>query len=1061
VFLFFHAGRFVTASHKTSITVFINRNDFCTMNLNVKFCFFLPLFFTVQLFGQKYSFENFTSENGLSSSQVLCMHQDTKDQTLWLGTNNGGINIFDGKSFQNLTKQKGLPDNTIFDIKEYGTKKYISTNNGLAIYDGKNYQILLPQDGLKHERVYCTFQDSKGTVWVATHGGLHIYDGKIQSFDKDSILAKNPVFNIYEDASGNIWFCTLFNGLIKYNQKTFKQYVFVEEKEHVDNFVSAILEIEPNKYWVLNRTGLFELRNDKLSVVDIPSCRLFHIFKDSHQNVWIGSDMGAIKYANSKFTYYNTTNGLVDNMVWRIMEDNEHNLWFASNENGFSKLESEAFINYTNDNGLPSNSVYVINEFEKGKLWIGTDSGMVKFDNGKITDKISFNGNNKLRLDNEIYDIAPFNDRLYVATAFGVGAILNGEIIEYLPKEPLENARSLAKCWTVFPENSNNIWLGTQGGICKIIDNKIQYWQHAGNIKDHVFDIKKTADGSIWFATESGLLHFKSNKLSHYGKNNGFTNKRVRAIAQDRNGVLWFATNEGIYTFFKNKFQRINFLNGKVDAVFSIACDSKNNIWAGLANGVLKIPADTLKNNILFFGAEDGFLGKECNNNAIFVDANDEVWIGTKRGLTIFRQYNFNPEVIIPSLQINSVKLFHNDVDWQFYTSSFSANGLPLDLELPFQQNHITFIFKAVSLKNSEKLNYRYKLEGYDKDWIYTKEASAVYSSLEPGSYEFIVQVSLDGVNWSSPANVFEFSITPPFWQSSWFYLLCVLIVLSWIYSYYRIQQSNKKLSRQKLLITEQNQTLEHKNKAIIDSIKYAKRIQNSILPRKKFVESELREYFISYLPKDIVSGDFYWVEKADNKLYFAVADCTGHGVPGAMVSIMCKGLLTQVVKEMKIKSPANILDITSSLLVNKMLDSDEENVNDGMDIALCSIDFTTMKLEYSGANNNLYLFRDGNIHVYRATKQPVGRYDYVMPFENHVIDVQKGDLVYLFSDGYADQFGGDNNKKFMSKRFRDLLISIASKDVIIQKEILEEEFHRWKGNNDQVDDVCVMGVRI
>jgi serine phosphatase RsbU (regulator of sigma subunit) len=386
---------------------------------------------------------------------------------------------------------------------------------------------------------------------------------------------------------------------------------------------------------------------------------------------------------------------------------------------------------------------------------------------------------------------------------------------------------------------------------------------------------------------------------------------------------------------------------------------------------------------------------------------------------------------------------------------------LPDDLELPFQQNHITFIFKAVSLKKPSKLQYRYMLEGYDKDWIYSNESSAVYASLEPSSYTFMVQTSLDGVHWSSPVNHFDFVITPPFWQSKWFYLLCTLIVLSWIYSYYKIQKSNAKLNKQKEVITEQKNGLEYKNKAIIDSIRYAKRIQNSILPKRKFVEKELKESFISYLPKDIVSGDFYWVEKANNKVYFAVADCTGHGVPGAMVSIMCKGVLTQAVKEMKISSPANILDVSTSLLISKIFDSDEETVNDGMDIALCAIDFEKMQLEFSGANNGLYLVRNNEIITYKADKQPVGKFDYISGFTNHHIDLKKGDMIYLFSDGYADQFGGENNKKFKSKQFRDLLLSVSAKDVLIQKEIIEETFVKWKGANDQVDDVCVMGVRI
>ena len=253
---------------------------------------------------------------------------------------------------------------------------------------------------------------------------------------------------------------------------------------------------------------------------------------------------------------------------------------------------------------------------------------------------------------------------------------------------------------------------------------------------------------------------------------------------------------------------------------------------------------------------------------------------------------------------------------------------------------------------------------------------------------------------------------------------------------------------------------LYEKNKEITDSIHYAQRIQNAVLPSAHVVDDTLWEAFVLYLPKDIVAGDFYWLEIEDDEVYVAVADCTGHGVPGAMLSVICSKLLTKAVKELKIKAPAKILDKTVELLEERFSRAGEE-VQDGMDIALCRVDFRTMKLEYAGAYNPLYLVRDNAMSTHKADKQPIGAYPSRKPFTNHTMDLRVGDCLYLFTDGFPDQFGGDKGRKFMSKSFRNLLLSNHREDMKKQKELLNDRFAEWRGDYDQVDDVCVMGIRV
>jgi serine phosphatase RsbU (regulator of sigma subunit) len=226
-----------------------------------------------------------------------------------------------------------------------------------------------------------------------------------------------------------------------------------------------------------------------------------------------------------------------------------------------------------------------------------------------------------------------------------------------------------------------------------------------------------------------------------------------------------------------------------------------------------------------------------------------------------------------------------------------------------------------------------------------------------------------------------------------------------------------------------------------------------------------LQESFILYKPKDIVAGDFYWLEsvpgpgKNDSPLVlFAAADCTGHGVPGAMVSVVCNNGLNRSVREYGLTDPGKILDKTREIVVQEFEKSEEE-VKDGMDIALCSLKGTT--LQYAGAHNPLWIIRNGELLETKANKQPIGKFDNPEPYTTHTIELQKGDSVYIFSDGFADQFGGDNGKKLKTANFKKLLLSIQKENMQKQKELIDEAFESWKGNIEQLDDVCVIGVKI
>jgi len=256
---------------------------------------------------------------------------------------------------------------------------------------------------------------------------------------------------------------------------------------------------------------------------------------------------------------------------------------------------------------------------------------------------------------------------------------------------------------------------------------------------------------------------------------------------------------------------------------------------------------------------------------------------------------------------------------------------------------------------------------------------------------------------------------------------------------------------------------IHHKNKEITDSINYASRIQAALLPQDENLKSVFPEHFILFLPRNVVSGDFYWAAKMGKKMVFATADCTGHGVPGALMSMLGISFLNEIVVERKHMDPGDILNNLRSLVIKALKQTGKEDEQkDGMDIALCVFDTDNRELEFAGAYNPLYVIRDGILEEHKADRMPISYYHGMNdPFNTKSLKLQKGDILYLFSDGFADQFGGPFRKKFKYKPFQEFLVEIHNESMETQKLMLHEKFFNWKGELEQIDDVILMGIRI
>jgi serine phosphatase RsbU (regulator of sigma subunit) len=289
-----------------------------------------------------------------------------------------------------------------------------------------------------------------------------------------------------------------------------------------------------------------------------------------------------------------------------------------------------------------------------------------------------------------------------------------------------------------------------------------------------------------------------------------------------------------------------------------------------------------------------------------------------------------------------------------------------------------------------------------------------------------------------------------------------ILLVVGFVVFVLVRQNSLKnKINKQ---LAEKNQIIEYQHKNITDSIHYSKRIQEAILPPLPLWYRALPDSFIIYKPKDILSGDFYWLEKVKDTIFFAAADCTGHGVPGAMVSVVCSTALNRSVKEFGLKEPGMILDKVRELVI-QTFEKSESDVKDGMDISLVALQTSQNSelrtIKWAGANNPLWYLDNGQPKEITGDKQPVGKIDNPHPFTTHSLQLKKGDAIYIFTDGYADQFGGIKGKKLKYKTFRDTILQNIQLDVKAQQKNIEKAFDMWKGNLEQVDDVCVIGVKL
>jgi serine phosphatase RsbU (regulator of sigma subunit)/ligand-binding sensor domain-containing protein len=561
-----------------------------------------------------------------------------------------------------------------------------------------------------------------------------------------------------------------------------------------------------------------------------------------------------------------------------------------------------------------------------------------------------------------------------------------------------------------------------------------------------------------------------------YGVSNGLPlNDAVFTFFDSRQMI--FGTSEGLFLFNpkEDRFSTSNLFTDwfKSHHVHRMLSDSKKNIWA--------VTYNTDHSKIMLKRLQQDSKGSYHQITPYAIDKNSQafdalfqdgasIWAGGTFDLVKINNFNDNDSSNFVKAYINNILANNRDTLFDGYFVDSQGNivdnqDASLKPILRYRDNNFTFQFSAISQKLEGKPLFRWMLDGYDQEWgNWTTNMEVQFTNLPEGNYTFRLQ-AMDTYGNISEEISYGFTIKPPWYRTIVAFIGYFLLFVAFVMGAINVStRSLKKIIKDATAeIVAQKEDIEEKSQSILSSIRYAQRIQEAVTPQKMQMDSAFPEHFVLWKPRDIVSGDFYWMMQKGEKVILAAADCTGHGVPGAFMSIMGISFLNEIANNKDVNTAAEALNhLRHNVITSLNREGSVTDTKDGMDISLCVFDFKNMMMQFAGAYNPLYMIRQGELAVIKADRMPIGIHERdSSPFTNMEFSIHKGDVFYILSDGYIDQFGGQEGKKFMTKQFKDLIQKIHDKPMLEQKEILWQTILEWRGEIEQVDDIIIIGVRV
>ncbi len=884
---------------------------------------------------------------------------------------------------------------------------------------------------------------------------------------------------VYQDSNNDLWFGT-YSGLFYLNTKTYKA-------ERISGQVATKkLNYEHTTSYII----------------------------DENQNMWVATPNAGIMIVNTKnrqlkyITHdFKNTTSVLDNSIHSFNKDADNNIWVHSgfgDYNVYTPLKQQFSISEWDDMNLnfddrsvqkiPVNQLLVKNN---GYLYITNENGICVYDpsiNQIIkTIKPKFKTLDTLNFEIDlspfrVYDIKQFNEANYAIISPRFPGIYN-EKTETFTRPSYPNSlkkittrllfRHLKQTsQTAYVINKSNYEI-IEWDITKNTLNPFYKFKEKKEVKENFSFILKTGNWLLSLGEKEFCIFNPQTKIPKFynvhSKQNYFPDSTIKIAYLDKEGTVWFGTSNGLYQFdeLTGKAINMNVLVGiSNEPVNSIICDKEGIWWFALEKTLLRW--DRKENKSIRFNTKlglqaGGFIGAIAQTDSI-----GKIYIAAYYGVLVFdpSKVIIPNNALIPTLSGLAIK--DDTLSYERLTNFITTHP-----QLKWNQNFLNFEFASNQIYTPTPHQFFVRLNGLDTTWQNNGISNKInYTNLSSGNYTLQVKIK-NCYNIESETLNIEFEILAPFWLKWWFYLIVVSVLIILIYAYIkyrersfieqqqvlenRIQERTAEVVAKAEEITIQKELIEDKNKELTDSIYYAQRIQQSILPNETEIAEGLPQHFILFKPKDIVSGDFYWYTKQGDLVLWAVVDCTGHGVPGGFMSMLGSGLLNQIVnEELKLK-PDDILNNLRDRVIIALKQTGNFGENkDGMDITFCSYNRSTNLLQFAGANNELYIVRNNELIELSADKQPIGIHiGNKKNFTLKELQLQIGDSIFMTSDGYADQFGGPKGKKFKTKNLEKLLIEISGLTCKQQLNILDKTFIDWKGNHYQLDDVCLFGFKV
>lgn len=1087
--------------------------------LSVLFLLFVMFTFNAT-YAQNIKFEHITDNEGLPQSVINCVYQDSYG-FMWFGTQNG-LARYDGYSVTVYQNKKGEPtsisNNVIRTIiQDNDGFLWVGTmGGGLNRYDyiKNEFTRFKPDEkkkgAISSNDVLSSVLDKEGNLWVGTlNGGVCKYNKASQTFDRldfdtsderlnaahclvldkdgfvwaggnesylyrintdegsvrgyqDSSPDRAEIKSIVESKMGFLWIGLRGEGFGTFDKNTG---VFTKRRREdeasknnlvgLQNTVHCLYESEDGKLWIGTQEGLsiYDFYKDRFKNIvqsddefGLSNSDIKCIYKDRFGSVWLGTQGGGVNVYhknNLKFQHFKNDDqdpySIRSNVVFSFLEDSDSLLWVGTYEGGITVVDrdNETSKHYSKQSGdIEHNSILSMIEDRDRIVWIGTyGGGLLRYDKNKEEFISSLRVDNSELLNNTIFSLKEdVKGQIWIGTYKGIN-IYNKETKEFKKigkSEGLESPIITSICM-----DDNYAWVGTlRAGLFSVDLKTYEVQGYAkedepdGVSNNRVNTVLDNQRGGLWVGTNNGLNYFDktTHTFKQFFKEDGLPDNYIYGILEDNEGFIWMSTNKGI---------------SKLNPTFPIIPEYFRN-----------------------YGKDDALQDNEFNQNAYYKSPRTgELLFGGVNGYNSFFPEEIEDNTNKPPVYITSIKCFDKELE-------LDSNVLHKQyIQLDYQQNYLSFEFVGLDYFYPSKNQYKFKLEGVDDKWnVSGSRRFASYPNLDGGHYVFKVQASNSDGIWNEEGVAIHIYIVPPFWETDTFYVLVVLLTVVIIISIYKIRtkkiiEENRRLEEQVNIRTKE---LAEKNKDITSSIEYAKRLQDAILPSIKQLRHSFPDSFVLYLPKDIVSGDFYWFAEKDGRKIIVASDCTGHGVPGAFMSMLGINLLNSIIIEKGITRPDLILNELHLRVVEALHNSERENdrVNDGMDLSLVCIDEENRVIEYAGAYNPLLMLKkeENDLVQIKADKQPIGGNLYEgkeRVFTLNSLDYRHGDEIYLFSDGFIDQFGGPKGKKFMIKRFKQLILDTLGMSKKIQKIELETRFNEWKGKEEQIDDVIVIGIKL